>query len=204
MNYQKTDNLLVQHLYKSGPFQEDIHPDHGVQGSFREWIQKRWCDCLCMRRTNRDKFFVKARSRLRQEIDIVNLLRQLRIFHLYVNSQVKPQDLLELRKQAEKEIILVENYKAYEMSELANDFAYRPRERRPAGTNLEHISDMESSLEQPGKGGIDFSPIVNSLGSQRSFVVPADGEKIKPKHKPKRTKTMPAKQRVKDNQVWQE
>ena len=38
MNYQRGDNHLVQHLYRAGPFQEDIHPDAGNQSSLKEFI----------------------------------------------------------------------------------------------------------------------------------------------------------------------
>ena len=125
----------------------------------------------------------------------MNLLRQLRLFHLFLNSQLKPQALKELKKQAEQEIILVENYKAYEMNEFSNEFAYRPRERRLPGTNLEHISDLESSLERGNEPVQLFSNTEkHELGTQRSFIVPPDGEK----QKLKKTRTMPAKRIVRD------
>ena len=124
----------------------------------------------------------------------MNLLRQLRLFHLFLNSQVKPQALKELKKQAEQEIILVENYKAYEMNEFSNEFAYRPRERRLPGTNLEHISDLESSLERGNEPVQLFSTEKQELGTQRSFIVPPDGQK----QKYKKHRTMPAKRVVRD------
>lgn len=62
------------------------------------WTSQKIC-CSCCRRTNntRDKLFLKGRHKLHSEIDLLQIIKQLRVASFTCNQYLKPHQLKLIR-----------------------------------------------------------------------------------------------------------
>ena len=102
LNFQKSENKLVQELYSL-----ETTLEAAKQSVIREIMQS--CSQRCLRRNRREELFEKARSHLNDDLDVVTLLKKLRLFDLAIRKVVTAEDLADFKISLEKLSDEVEN-----------------------------------------------------------------------------------------------
>ena len=118
LNFQNAENYVAQFLYKSKTNSEDgdqLSTEDNIEGEDRldprkqksliEYLQSSLLKCClvaCLRKRRRDRVFERAREKLGRELDLVQLLQQIRFFSLAIDSLLVPAKVNSLRKMSEK------------------------------------------------------------------------------------------------------
>ena len=63
----------------------------------------------CCRRSAHDKYLIQARDNLTRELDVVNLLQQIRFFDAALRYLLPIETVSELKKETEKVILKIEH-----------------------------------------------------------------------------------------------
>ena len=109
LNHQRTENYLVKELYK--PTLQKQFKERTVSSSFKGYLRECLPSCLsigCLRPTNKDKYYEKGRETLARELDIVELLRNVRFYKLALKELLGQDMLNNSRKNAQKTAIKFE------------------------------------------------------------------------------------------------
>ena len=102
-HFQKMENTLTSYLFlarSNEPLKSDSQ--YSLKEGLQSCLPRCFLRCGCLRRSKRDIDFEKARERLSSELDIVKLLRRLRLYNLALRSLIPSDDLLEMEKKSEK------------------------------------------------------------------------------------------------------
>ena len=97
LNFQKVENKLVQQLYP-----RETTLEAAKLPVVKECLLSICCVSRCKQRTPRDKLFDKARSRLNDDLDVVTLLKKLRLFGLAIRKTVPADDLADYEMSLDK------------------------------------------------------------------------------------------------------
>ena len=106
LDYQTSENVLVQHLYKHSPHSQlsDANSQSALKQYIRDWFPACFlnCFCRCCKRPKKDELYEKGRDLLTEELDIVELLRKLRLHDLAIRKLIVPEQLSELISEAQQ------------------------------------------------------------------------------------------------------
>jgi hypothetical protein len=90
---------LIDHLYVDKTLQSRLYKR---QSSIKEYFQSFSClSCLC-KETKADRYYAKARRRLDKEVDLVEILRSIRLINLVISKQFSEGVALEMKQAIEK------------------------------------------------------------------------------------------------------
>ena len=95
----------MDHLYHAAaPLPEDsdkdLHLKSTNQGACKEYLQSclpRFLLCCCCRKRRRDRFFVEAREKLSEDLDVVKILRRMRFMEKSLSFLMPPEAMAEIQ-----------------------------------------------------------------------------------------------------------
>ena len=115
INYQKKENELSENLYKVK--KRKVHQDEALHANYQFAFKEYFQDCApkfcmkskCCRRSAHDKYLIQARDNLTRELDVVNLLQQIRFFDAALRYLLPIETVPELKKETEKVVLKIEH-----------------------------------------------------------------------------------------------
>ena len=190
INYQKQENELSENLYKVK--KRKVHQDEALHADQQFAIKEYFQDCApsfclksrCCRRSAHDKYLSQARDNLTRELDVVNLLQQIRFFDAALRYLLPMETVPELKKETERVVLKIEhegNVQMNQVTQNAMDLTLDRLANITADDNRDQSIYNDSSVQM----NIDNERNIPTIANQdklKGSISPTPPEEEEPKH----------------------